>query len=197
MVHEVSDVIGQDVPRLLGYMQEAMTIVGTLHDDLTNWLSRYQMVPMALGEATLSPGRTTYSLDVIDLEEGSSPSSRAVQRVASPPAVLVTSLYKVEEVPVGSQQGAELEQFITEMTLGAQWLVSSATLQSDAIMVEWMEGLLTFAHTGCRAEFERCFECAGWPDTESLAMLEAWCLTEGVGETQMVPHNRRQLQLRL
>lgn len=36
MVHDVPDVTGQDVPGLPGYMQEAMTAAGTLHDDLTN-----------------------------------------------------------------------------------------------------------------------------------------------------------------
>lgn len=65
-------------------------------------------------------------------------------------------------MPVGVQQGTgELEQFIGEMTLRAQGLVSFATLQVDAAMVEWIEGLLTFARTGCREEFERCFECVG------------------------------------
>lgn len=58
-----------------------------------------------------------HSLDIIDLEEGSSPSSRVLQRAASPPADVVTSPYKEEGVLVGVQQGAgEFEQFIAEMT---------------------------------------------------------------------------------
>lgn len=52
-------------------------------------------------------------------------------------------------------------------------------------MVEQMDRLLTFARTGCREEFERCFESAGWLETENLGMLEAWRLTEAVGETRM------------
>lgn len=67
-----------------------------------------------------------HSLDIIDLEEGSSPSSRALQRAASPPMDVVTSPYREE---VGMQQGAgEFEQFIAEMTLGVQRLVTSARL---------------------------------------------------------------------
>lgn len=44
-----------------------------------------------------------HPLDIIDLEEGSSPSSRALQRVASPPADVVTNPYREEGVPVGVQ----------------------------------------------------------------------------------------------
>lgn len=63
--------------------------------------------------------------------------------------------------------------------------MSSASLQANAAMVEQMERLLTFARTGCREEFGRCFESAGWPETENLGMLEAWCLTEGIGEIRI------------
>lgn len=52
-------------------------------------------------------------------------------------------------------------------------------------MVERMEKLLTFVRTGCREEFSRCFESGGWLETENLGMLEAWRLTNGVGETRM------------
>lgn len=126
------------------------------------------------------------SLDVIDLEGGSSSSSRELQRADLPSLDVVMSPCRDEGVTVGVQQGlGEFEQFIADMTLGAQRLVTSARLQEDAAVVERMERLLTFVSIGCSEEFVRCFEFGRWPKTENLGMLEAWRLTEGVGETRM------------
>lgn len=110
--------IQQDVS---SHIQEEMVETGTFQDDLSAWLSRYHLTPVApVGEATLSPHREMHSLDIIDLEEGSSPSSRELQRAASPPTDVVTSPYRDEGVTVGVQQGlGEFEQFIADMTLGA------------------------------------------------------------------------------